>query len=106
MVVAVGFVVNSVVKFAVMFVVDVVVDAVGVVVVVVAVVVGFVVVVMPVVLVVMVVVVGGHLSFPSFHRFLEHEGARGRLEGQLVEEVDWESLGACFASSRLHSTAS
>lgn len=105
MVVAVGFVVNSVVKFAVMFVVDVVVDAVGVVVVV-AVVVGFVVVVMPVVLVVMVVVVGGHLSFPSFHRFLEHEGARGRLEGQLVEEVDWESLGACFASSRLHSTAS
>lgn len=105
MVVAVGFVVNSVVKFAVMFVVDVVVDVVGVVVVV-AVVVGFVVVVMPVVLVVMVVVVGGHLSFPSFHRFLEHEGARGRLEGQLVEEVDWESLGACFASSRLHSTAS
>lgn len=104
MVVAVGFVVNSVVKFAVMFVVDVVVDVVGVVVV--AVVVGFVVVVMPVVLVVMVVVVGGHLSFPSFHRFLEHEGARGRLEGQLVEEVDWESLGACFASSRLHSTAS
>lgn len=103
MVVAVGFVVNSVVKFAVMFVVDVVVDVVGVVV---AVVVGFVVVVMPVVLVVMVVVVGGHLSFPSFHRFLEHEGARGRLEGQLVEEVDWESLGACFASSRLHSTAS